>query len=58
MESAAYCYQILLVPFYTNSTQNMSINWIIWLLLSLFVLAQSDTIKRRTLYQASSDTQS
>ena len=35
MEPAAYCNQIMLVPFYTNSTQKASVNWIIRLLLSL-----------------------
>ncbi len=35
IESATYCYHILLVPLYLNSAQNMSVNWIIWLLRSL-----------------------
>jgi len=36
IESATYCNQILLAPLYLNSTQNMSVNWIIRLSLSLF----------------------
>ena len=35
IESAAYWNQILLVPLYLNSAQKTSVNWIIWLLLSL-----------------------
>ncbi len=35
IESAAYCNQILLAQQYINSAQNTSVNWIIWLLLSL-----------------------
>ncbi len=35
IESAAYCNQILLAPLCMNSTQNMSVHWIIRLLLSL-----------------------
>jgi hypothetical protein len=34
IESSAYCNQIFLVPLYLNSTQNTSVNWISWLLLS------------------------
>ncbi len=35
IESTAYCYLKLLVHLYLNSTQNTSVNKIIWLLLSL-----------------------
>ena len=38
IESVAYCYQILLVPFYTNSTQKTSVNWIIRLILHVSLL--------------------
>ena len=50
IELAAYCYHILLVPLYLNSTQKTvglfdhSVNVI------TFKLAQSDPIKRRILY--------
>ena len=36
-ESAAYRNHIFLVPVYLSSTQNTSANWIIWLLISLYV---------------------
>ncbi len=36
IESAAYCYQILLAHLYTHSAQNTSVNWIIRLSLSLW----------------------
>jgi hypothetical protein len=35
IESAVYCNQKLLAHLYLNSTQNISVNWIIRLLLSL-----------------------
>ncbi len=35
IESAAYCNQTMQAHLYLNSTQNMSVNWIIRLLLSL-----------------------
>ncbi len=49
IESTAYCNQILLAQLYINSAQNKSVNWIIRLLIT-FVSAQSDPIKRQTLY--------
>ncbi len=41
IESAEYCNQILLVPWYPNSTKNTSVNWISQLLLSLLYWAKA-----------------
>ncbi len=44
IESAAYCNQKLLALLYLNRTQNTSV------IVITFMLAESDSIKRRALY--------